>query len=228
MHQQSRLLNRHTKIETQQNVIFDNRVEVEVQKDRCKVFELIPTQTHSPRSNIGMQTTSQTLTNWNLQDATILELLKSNKCLAIVDGSFFPEHPTFISAHWKFICDKKIIGAGGFVAKAQLHLQSAHAAEACGGLGIASSIQHILDSFHYAEKIDIRISSNYQSAICKFSSTQKAASFDKALSYEIREFLSLKRKCIRLFATFKIAGHQDRVKQTKELAFDERIIIVCD
>lgn len=122
MRQQSRLLNRHTKVETQQNVIFDDRVEVEVQKDRCKVFELIPTQTHSPCSNIGMQTTSHSLANWNLQDASILELLKSNKCLAIVDGSFFPKHPTFISTHWKFACDKKIIGAGGFAAKVQPHL----------------------------------------------------------------------------------------------------------
>lgn len=91
-----------------------------------------------------------------------------------------------------------------------------------------SSIQHILDSFHCTEKIDIRIGSDCQKAICKFSSTQKVVSFDKALSYEIREFLSLKRKCMRLFTTFKIVGHQDRVKQTKELAFDERINIVSD
>ena len=84
----------------------------------------------------------------------ILQLFKSNKCVVIVDGSFFLEHPTFISVHWKFACDKKIIGASGFVEKAQSHLQSAYAAKVCGGLGIITSIQHTLDDFYYMEKIE--------------------------------------------------------------------------
>ena len=49
-----------------------------------------------------------------------------------------------------------------------------------------------------------------------------------ALSYEIREFLRLKRKYLRILTTFKIAGHQDRVKQRMELAFEELINIMCD
>ena len=71
----------------------------------------------------------------------ILQILESNKCLAIVDGSFFPAHPEFISTHWKFIYKKKIIGKGGFVAKVQSHLQSAYTAEVCGGLRVLSSIK---------------------------------------------------------------------------------------
>ena len=199
-----------------------------MQKDRCKVFDLIPTGRHNLSSNIGKMTTSQSLTTWNLREETILELLKSNKCLAIADGSFFPEHPSFISAHWKFACDKKIIGAGGFVAKVQPHLQSAYAAEVCGGLGIATSVQHILESFHCVDKIDFSIGTDCQSAIHRFSSDQRAVSFDAALSYEIREFLRLKRKHLRLLTAFKIAGHQDGVKQRMELAFEELINIMCD
>ena len=68
------------------------------------------------------------------------------------------------------MCDKKIIGAGSFVAKVQLHLQSAYVAEVCGGLSIITSIQHILDNFHYMEKIDLSIGTDHQSAIHKFSS----------------------------------------------------------
>ena len=193
MHQQSRLQNRYTKVASQQNIIFCDRIEVEVHKDRCKVFDLIPSGRCNLSSNIGKMTTSQSLTTWNLREETILELLKSNKCLAIVDGSFFPEHPSFISAHWKFACDKKIIGAGGFVAKVQPHLQSAYAAEVCGGLGIATSVQHILESFHCVDKIDFSIGTDCQSAIHRFSSDQRVVSFDTALSYEIREFLRLKK-----------------------------------
>ena len=70
----------------------------------------------------------------------MLQMLESNKCLVIVDGPFFPAHPEFISAYWKFIYNKKIIGQGGFVAKVQSYLQSAYAAEVCGGLGVLSSI----------------------------------------------------------------------------------------
>ena len=87
------------KVETQQSIIFSNKVEVEVQKDRSKVFDIIPTRTDNPCYNLGQKTTSRSLTNWNLQEATILKVFKWNKCVAIVDGSFFPEHPTFISAH---------------------------------------------------------------------------------------------------------------------------------
>ena len=75
----------------------------------------------------------------------VLQMLESNKCLAIVDGSFFPAYPEFISTHWKFIYKKKIIGQGSFVAKVQSHLQSVYAAEVCGDLGVLLSIQQIMD-----------------------------------------------------------------------------------
>ena len=70
----------------------------------------------------------------------VLQMLELNKFLAIVDGSFFLAHLEFISAYWKFIYKKKIIGQGGFIAKVQSHLQSAYAAEVCGGLRVLSSI----------------------------------------------------------------------------------------
>ena len=78
------------------------------------------------------------------------------------------------------------------------------------------------------EKIDTSIGANCQSAIHKFLSNQKVVSFDIVLSYEIREFLRLKKKHIRLLTTSKIAGHQDRVKQRIELTFDELLNILCN
>ena len=74
----------------------------------------------------------------------------------------------------------------------------------------------------------MRLGSDYQSAIHKFLSTQKVVSFDSTLSCKTQEFLSLKSKHSKLLTTFKIADHEDRVKQKKELTFDKRINIMCD
>ena len=68
------------------------------------------------------------------------------KYIAVVDGSFFLEHLEYISAHWKFIHRKKIIGQGQVIAKVDPHLQSAYAAEACGRLGVLAEIKGILRS----------------------------------------------------------------------------------
>ena len=225
---QTRLSNRYTRIVSQPSINFSERVEVELQSNRCRIYASIPIEEQHLQRTSNPHTNHQQLTKWNMQDTTILTLLRSNKCMAIVDGSFFPEHSVFISAHWKFIYEKKIIGSGGFVAKVDSHLQSAYAAELCGGLGILHSIQSLFDKCNFTDKVNFRLGSDCQSALHRFSSQQKVVSFDSKLSYEVREFLRLKHKYIELLTTFKIAGHQDKVKQSKELTFEERVNILCD
>ena len=114
------------------------------------------------------------------------------------------------------------------MAKVASHLQSAYAAELCGGLGVLSSVEQIMDRLHCTEKIDIILGSDCQSAIYKFSSMQRVVSFNSKLSCEVRELLRLKNRHVNLLTTCKIVGHQDRVKQWKELTFEERINIMCD
>ena len=105
-------------------------------------------------------------------------LLASNKCLAVVDGSFFPEHPEFISAHWLFSYDRKVIGRSGFVAKVPTHLQSAYAAEVYGELGVLTSIKQIMTDGDSLRKFDLMLGSDYQSSIHKFDSSHRVVSFD--------------------------------------------------
>lgn len=93
------------------------------------------------------------------------QLLLSNRFLAIVDGSFFLEHPEFILAHWKFIYQNRIVGKGGFVAIVEPHAQSAHAAEVCGGLGVLSSAEPIMDRFNQEKKVNLLLGTDCQSAI---------------------------------------------------------------
>ena len=163
-----------------------------------------------------------------METAIVLQMLESNKCLAIVDGSFFPAYPEFISAHWKFIYNRKIIGQGGFVAKVQPHLQSAYAAEVYGGLRVFSSIQQVIDRPGQRKKIDFALGTDCQSAIHKFLSIQKVVPFDSKLSYEVRELQHIKSTYIREFSTFKIADYQDDVKKAYDLSFEEQINILCD
>ena len=99
----------------------------------------------------------QNLTKW-LVDASITQcILISNKCLAVVDGSFFPIHPKFISAHWKFVYKSKVIGYGRFVVKVQTYLQSAYAAEVCGRLGVLTLIKQIMIYHSQDKKIDLML-----------------------------------------------------------------------
>ena len=168
-----------------------------------------------------MDQTRQPLTTWLVETDTMLQMLESNKYLAIVDGSFFPVHPEFISIYWKFIYKKKIISKGGFVAKVQSHLQSTYTSKVCGGLGVLSSIQQFMDCQGQQKKISFALRTDYQSTIYKFLSKQKVVSFDSKLSYEVRKLLYIKGTYIRELSTFKIAGHQDEVKKAYELSFEE-------
>ena len=140
------------------NAIFTDNVEVEVHRDHCKVFDLIPpVQVGSPTSSTEVDQPYQPLTTWLVETAIVLQMLESNEYSAIVDGSFFLVHPEFISAHWKFIYNKKIIGQGSFVAKVQPHLQFAYAAEVCGGLGVLSSIQQVMDRLGQQKRLILHL-----------------------------------------------------------------------
>ena len=66
----------------------------------------------------------------------IVHLLETNNYLAIVDGSFFPECPEYISVYWKFICNKKVFSSRDFITIVSTHLQFMHIVEVCRGLGI--------------------------------------------------------------------------------------------
>ena len=111
VYQQTRLRNKYRLTHDSVNALFTDNVEVEVHKDRCKVFNLIPPiQVGSSTSSTEMDQRCQPLTTWLVETAIVLQMLESNQCSAIVDGSFFPAYPEFISAHWKFIYNKKIVG----------------------------------------------------------------------------------------------------------------------
>ena len=150
------LHNRYLLTTAIENVAHKDRVEVELQKNRCKVFDACPLiQIGKPIRNHDIAMNQQSLTTWSADDNATQHMLLSNRFSAMIDGSFFPEHPEFISAHWKFIRQNKIIGKGGFAAIVEPYLQSAHAAEVHGGLGVLSSMKQIMDSFNQEKKVDL-------------------------------------------------------------------------
>ena len=98
----------------------------------------------------------------------------------------------------------------------------------CGGFGVLSSVTQIMVKLRKKKTVDLLLGTDCQSAIHKFSSAQRVVSFNSKLSYEVREFLSIKNTCIRKMHTFKIASHQEKVKKLHELSFAERVNIMCD
>ena len=227
MFKQSRLSNKYVLTDTVTHGCFQDRVEVELQKNRCKVFSSISTyQTDLPRQNQSM-TNPLGLTTWIGHHSQICQILLSGKCLAVVDGSFFPEHQEYISAHWMFVYKKKVIGQGGFVAKVEQHLQSAYSSEVCGGLGILSSIKEIMTG-QTEERINFTIGSDCQSAIHMFKTRQKVISFNSKLSEIVREILHIRNKFVKNLVTEKIAAHQDEVKPRHKWSLMEYVNVLCD
>ena len=159
-YKQSRL-NNHLLINCSVNTMLQERIEVETQKNGCKVFDTIsPIPSDSVmRTTRGINRQSN-LTQWLIDAGSVHSLLASNKCLAVVDGLFFPNHPEFISAHWLFAYDRKVIGRSGFVAKVQTHLQPAYASEVCGGVGVLTSVKQIMMDGDSLRKVDLMLGSD--------------------------------------------------------------------
>ena len=122
---------------------------------------------------------------------------------------------------------KKIIGQVGFVAKVQHHLQSAYAAEVCGGLGVLSSVEKAFIR-QTKQKISLTIGTDCQSAMHKFTTNQKVISFNSKLSDIVREFARIRKEHIKKLFTEKIAGHQDEVKPRHQWSMMEHINTQCD
>ena len=93
---QSRLSNRFVLTTDAEHVCFQDRVEVEIQNNRCKVFSISPPSSVGAHIRSMQMTRQKNLTVWLANRQKISQLLYSNKCIAVVDGSFFPEHPECI------------------------------------------------------------------------------------------------------------------------------------
>lgn len=223
---QSRLSDKHILTDMTANGCFQERVEVELQKNRCKTFSNIPlNQSPAPRQNLVLD--QKDLTTWTGNYEQTCQILLSGKCLAVADGSFFPENPECASAHWKFMRMKKIIGQGGFAAKVQQHLRLASAAEVCGGLRVLSLVEKVLIR-QTRHNICLAIGTDCQSAMHKFTANQKAISFNSKLSEIAREFTRIQQECIKKFFTEKIAGHQDEVKLRHQWSIMEHVNMQCN
>ena len=91
---QTRMCNKHLLPDDVVNIFLQDRVEVEAQRNRCKVFDLIlPPQVCSSLSCDEVIHNEPHLKTWLVDMNVALRLLESNTCSAIVDGSFFSEYP---------------------------------------------------------------------------------------------------------------------------------------
>ena len=97
----------------------------------------------------------------------------------------------------------------------------------CGGLGVISSVEKALIR-QTRHKINLAIGTDCQSATHKFTTNQKAISFNSKLSDIVREFAHIRKEHIKKLFTEKIAGHQDEVKPRHQWSMMEHINMQCD
>ena len=79
-----------------ENMVFQERVEVEMQKNWCKAFDSIFA------AQIGIQRQNPSLSNWQsftkclVKQSQLSIIVFPGKCVVVVDGSFFPEHLEYV------------------------------------------------------------------------------------------------------------------------------------
>ena len=71
-------------------MVFQERVEVELQKNQCKVFDFFSL---TPTTSILILTNNiepySNLTEWFTDSESVSKVLASNSCIAVVNGSFY-------------------------------------------------------------------------------------------------------------------------------------------
>ena len=96
-------MNKYILTEDEVTEVFEQSIEVDIVRNRCKVYGL-----NIPRPVVLIENinTQQMNTMWSTRWLIGSEYLKSaiftNNCNIVVDRSFFPEHPEFIAAYWFF------------------------------------------------------------------------------------------------------------------------------
>ena len=118
VHKQTCLCSKYLQANEIVREIFKDRVEVELQKNCCKVFDQLLML--DAQGRIGVNDVAQSsvnLTSQKISSNVMVQMLNLKKHLAIVNGFFFLEYPEYVSAHQKFIYDKQVVGNGGFVTR---------------------------------------------------------------------------------------------------------------
>ena len=80
--------------------VFTCQVEVDIMKDRCKVYDEAPLRPNRLSSICNIQINNKNGSiEWKIPLRNILSVLLSGNCLAVVDSSFFLESLEYISIH---------------------------------------------------------------------------------------------------------------------------------
>ena len=87
------LSNKYVLTTDAEHVCFQDRVELEMQNNRCKVFSISTPSSVGAHTRSMQMTRQYNLTVWLANRQKISQLLYSDKHIAVVDGYFFPEHP---------------------------------------------------------------------------------------------------------------------------------------
>ena len=110
-----------------------------------------------------------------------------------MDGSFFPETLECVLTHWLFLIENQVIERGSFVSIVSEDLQSAFAAEVCGGLGALKSALQACQKAGSTKKIKFTLVSDCKSELHMLDVNHRVATMTAKLSNIVLEILAIKK-----------------------------------
>ena len=154
-------------------------------------------------------------------------LMKNNTLCFVVDGSFYPERSTLVSAAWRCSLEEKLLVTGSFISSVALEYRHPYSAELCDCLSIIKFIDWIA-SKHKFSGLKVSIGTECQSVINRLIYTPTVTSFSTSMYQVLKEIRKITADLDIKLHVFNIKAHQDDVRNFSDLSFVERENVACD
>ena len=146
----------------------------------------------------------------------------------LVDGSFFPDNSSLVSAHCIITNEERKLGCGDFASKLAVNYRNSFAAISRGVLAICKLIELATQRRTSDQIIRVKIVSDC-AAVIKFLHCTRSTILNKATLLQVkREILLIKEQVNLKLTPVKVAAHRDELIPFKKLTFLEKFNTICD
>ena len=141
----------------------------------------------------------------------------------VIDGSFFLEKSSFVSAHCKFASNRSLHTEGHFLSTVVLEHRHTCSAELFRLFSLLIFADKVLSLYNVVvASRKIRIGTDFELAMHSVGIDRFAASLSNHLHQVVREIEKIKRKLDFDLELINIKAHQDEVRNAEDFTFEEQ------
>ena len=193
----------------------------EIQSGKLKLLSLsfsLPISDH----NKSLDKWIESSVHWHTSLEATNFTLDSNSIKFVVDGSFFAELSTLMSASWKCFSDDISLESRDFVPVKELQCQNVYKSELCSYLSIFKFVEVLQSHSERKKNFVLEIGTDCASVVKDLNYFSLMKSISTFLHQVFRE-IQLTVKYLHLPAqTFKIRSYRDDEVSCNELSFDDK------